>query len=366
MPDYRNLLPDELATDASFRRWVLYDDPTEAVFWAEWLNLNPDREETVDKARQLLQFTDGMFNAITDEEVAQEIDRLSVSITEKTETKPGRIIPFRPYWYQVAAAVLILLGIGWWFNVEYGNPKPVRAYQEILDQVKSPLRVLKNTTERPRFISLPDSSTVVLQPKSELTFPTQFEPGKRDVFLVGEAFFEVAKNPAHPFYVYAGKLVTKVVGTSFKVSAYPNEDDVKVVVKTGRVAVFPLVKETLARQQATTELQGEVLVPNQQVVLITSTLRLTRSTIPDPKALEMPIQRQSFVFKATPISEVFDALEKSYDVRIVFDAATMKNCYLTASLSDEPLYEKLNLICKTIGAQYEQTASGILITSPGC
>ena len=366
MPDYRNFLPDELATDPSFRRWVLYDDPAEAAFWSEWLDRNPDKEETVDKARHLLQLAEGMVDGITDEEIAQEIDRLSVAIAEKSEEKPGRVILFRLQWYQVAAAMLLLLGIGWWLTGQFGNPKPVNAYQELLDQMNHPLTVLKNTTERPRFIPLPDGSTVVLQPKSQLTFPTSFEPGKRDVFLAGEAFFEVAKNPRQPFYVYAGRLVTKVVGTSFKVSAYPNGGDVKVVVKTGRVAVFPLVKETLARQQATTELQGEVLVPNEQIVLTASTLRLTRSTVPDPKTLDMPIQRQSFVFKATPVSEVFDTLEKSYDVRIVFDAATLKNCYLTASLSDEPLYEKLNLICKTIGAQYEQTANGILITSPGC
>ena len=269
-------------------------------------------------------------------------------------------------WYQVAAAALVLLGCGWWFTAQYGQPKPVIAYQAVLDKINTPLIVEKNTTAQPRFVSLPDGSTVLLQPKSQLTFPARSEGINREVFLSGQAFFEVAKNPARPFFVYAGNLVTKVLGTSFEVSAFQDEIDVKVIVKTGRVSVFPLSKETIARQQATPELDGVVLTPNEQITFTATNARLTRSSVPETQTLDLPIQRQSFDFRATPIKDVFDALEKSYGVRIVFDENKMKNCYLTASLSDEPLLEKLDLICKTIGAGYGQTGNEITISSPGC
>lgn len=365
MPDYRTYLPEALAADPSFRRWVLYSD--NAAFWTEWLTQNPDKHETVSRATQLLHFTESAFDAISDEEIAHEINRLSVALAEKSEEADSiRVISLRPRWYQVAAAVLMLLGLGWWLTAQFSESKPAIAYQEVLDKISTPLLVEENQTSHPRFVSLPDGSTVLLQPQSRLTFPAHFDGAKRDVFLAGEAFFEVAKNPQKPFFVYAGSLVAKVLGTSFNVSAYQNAGDVKVVVKTGKVSVFPLLKETLARQQAINELNGIVLAPNEQITLINNGLRLTRATVSDPGTLELPIQRESFVFKATPIKEVFDALEKSYGVRLVFDENKMKNCYLTASLSDEPLLEKLNLICKTIGAEYQQTGNEIIISSPGC
>lgn len=367
MPDYRTYPPEALAADLSFRRWMLYDDPVDAAFWTKWLTQNPDKQGTVNRATHLLHFTESAFDAISDEEVAHEISRLSAALNgQSKEVDTARIIPFRPRWYQVAAAVLMLLGLGWWLNAQYGESKPTVAYQEVLDEISTPLVVEENQTNRPRFISLPDGSTVLLQPQSRLTFPAHFDGMKRDVFLAGEAFFEVAKNPQKPFFVYAGSLVAKVLGTSFEVSAYQSLGDVKVVVKTGKVSVFALLKETLARQQETNELNGIVLTPNEQVTLNSSDLHLTRATIPDPETLELPIQRESFVFKAAPIKEVFDALEKSYGVRILFDEKTMKSCYLTASLSDEPLLKKLNLICKTIGAEYQQTGNEIIISSPGC
>jgi hypothetical protein len=79
----------------------------------------------------------------------------------------------------------------------------------------------------------------------------------------------------------------------------------------------------------------------------------------------VPIQNQVFDFNNV-IAEVFKTLEKAYGINIVYDAEVMKNCYLTASLDDEPLFEKLNLICKTIDAKYEQVDAQIVIYSNGC
>lgn len=366
MSEYRNLLPEELAANSSFRSWTLFNDSVAGAFWLEWVELNPDKIDLVEKAQQLLHFTEKAFNKISDEEIANEIYRLSHSIGETNGKKSSKIFTFRPQWYQIAASVIILLGIGWLLNRKNIDQKPVGVYQEILSQIKEPLVVQENNTDKPRLISLHDGSTILLQPKSRITFATSFKGNKREVFLSGEAFFEVAKDPHKPFYVYAKTLATKVLGTSFKVSAFENDTEVKVVVKTGKVSVFPMTKQAVASQQADDKLGGMVLTPNQQIVFTPKELRLTRSLIANPNVLELQIQSQSFVFKGTPIKEVFEILEKSYGVKIIFDAELMKNCYLTASLSDEPLFEKINLICKTIGAEYEQMDASIIVTGKGC
>ncbi|NIJ53077.1 FecR family protein [Dyadobacter arcticus] len=366
MPNYRNFLPEELAADPSFRNWILYNDPEHEKLWTEWLELNPDRLEMVMKAKHFLAMTESEFDRISDEEIANEIYRLSHAIGEKTAKKSSIWIRFRPNWYHMAASVLILLFAGWLFNKQTTSQQQSDQYKAILSQITEPLVEVKNTSDKAQLVILEDGSSVLLQPESRITYPKKFENNKREVFLNGEAFFEVAKNPDKPFYVYAHTLATKVLGTSFKVSAFDDDKEVKVVVKTGKVSVFPMTKEALASEHANDELGGMVLTPNQQITYTAKELRLTRSLVPNPKLLELPIQSQSFEFKKTPITEVFATLEKSYGVTIIFDGEVMQNCYLTASLSDEPLFEKINLICKTIGAQYEQMDASIIITSKGC
>lgn len=365
MLQYRNFLPEELAADPSFRRWVLFSTPADEAVWTEWLAHNPDKQELVNSARNFLAMTEAAFDQIPDEEVANEIYRLSHAIGENHAKKSSIRLRFRPNWYHMAASVLILMIAGWWYNKQTLSQQQSDQYKVILSQISEPLIEAINTTDKAQLVILEDGSSVVLQPNSRITYPRKFEDRKREVFLKGEAFFEVAKNPDKPFYVYAHTLATKVLGTSFKVSAF-DDQEVKVVVKTGKVSVFPMTKEAIASQHADDKLGGMVLTPNQQITFAPKELRLTRSLIPDPKLLELPIQRQSFEFKGTPITEVFAALEKSYGVKIVFDAEVMQNCYLTASLSDEPLFEKIDLICKTIGAHYEQLDASIIINSKGC
>ncbi len=60
----------------------------------------------------------------------------------------------------------------------------------------------------------------------------------RDVYLSGEAFFEVTKNPDRPFRVFANEIVTKVLGTSFTVRSFENDTTIQVIVRTGKVTVY--------------------------------------------------------------------------------------------------------------------------------
>lgn len=367
MQDYRNIQPEELAVDHSFRLWKLSNDADAGNFWTKWLSENPDKQDVIDKASHLLDTVFQAFDEVSDDEVRDEIDRLSVSLDQITETSSAKRLIFRPEWYRAAASILVILGLGWWLTNKYSPAKQSNPlYNQIISQIKEPLLKAVNDTDQPKLVSLQDGSTVLLQPKSSISYPKSFTGEKREVFLSGEAFFEVAKNPEQPFYVYANNLVTKVLGTSFIISAFDSNKDVKVVVKTGKVSVFALTDENLETQQADNKLGGMILTPNQQIVFSPKDLRLTRSLIADPALLDLPIQKQSFNFKGTPIKDVFAALENSYGVKILFDAEIMKNCYLTASLSDEPLFEKVDLICRTINARYEQLDASIIIYSKGC
>ncbi|UBM59387.1 FecR family protein [Marinilongibacter aquaticus] len=361
MSNYRNFLPEDLAADDSFRRWVLSNTLEDKLFWEKWLMENPDKEQLIGKAKRYLEWTYEAFENISDEEIANEIDRLSQQINEQGTFEPKRKI--LPIWVKVAASIFLIMGIALWVNRQNPNAD---AHKELLSQIEEPLQEKINKTDEPEFIVLPDGSNVLLQPKSRITYPKSFKGNKREVFLSGEAFFEISKNAEKPFFVYANTLVTKVLGTSFKVSAFEDEQDVKVVVKTGRVSVFPLSKEALEEEAERAELTGLVLAPNEQIVFETKNQKLTRTPVEKTIDLNLNIQNQSFSFKASKISDVFAALEKAYGIEIEYNDELMKNCYLTADLSDEPLVEKINLICITIGAEFQKTENIISISSDGC
>lgn len=372
MQDYRNFEPEELAIDLSFQRWKLFNDPIASNFWKDWLAQNPDKKELVDKAYYLLNVLNGAYSqtlndqvSISDREIQYEIQRLHQSI-EAPEAPVVRRFRFAPWQYGVAASILVMLGLFWRYNIHPPCTKVDVTYSELITQTSKPLLEVSNPHTRAQLVSLPDGSTLLLKPGGRISYPKNFLGTIREVYLTGEAFFEVHKDPSKPFYVYAKGLVTKVLGTSFTVQAYENDKQVKVVVKTGKVSVFARNETALTQHKEDAKLAGMVLTPNQQVVFSPVSTQIIKSLVEKPALLGGPVQSQPFRFKGTPISEVFATLEKAYGVKMVYDEEVMKACYLTASLDDEPLFEKLDLICNTINARYEQLDAHIIIDSKGC
>jgi transmembrane sensor len=225
------------------------------------------------------------------------------------------------------------------FNEENSPAKPLE--QAIQLPTVTPLQVVTNTNQAAKHVLLPDGSSVVLRKNSQLSYSKVFTGPKREVYLSGEAFFEVSKNPQKPFFVFANGLITKVVGTSFSVKAYGSDPRVIVVVKTGKVSVFAQTDQMAETLRNNRELAGMVLSPNQQATFERNETRLVKS-------------------------EVFASLEKSYGVDSVFDEELMARCSITATLGDEPLLKKLQWICTILEATYQVNGQQIIITGKAC
>ena len=372
MQDYRHFGPEELATDSSFQRWKLDNDPIASLFWNDWLAQNPDKDDLIEKAYWLLltinEFSKQRIDEqdqLTDAEVQQEINRLSNSLS-RLKPAPIRWLGFVPVSYGIAASVLLLLGLFGWYLVRPAAVRESHTYSELTAQATTPLTEVTNTTAEPRLVNLPDQSLILLYPQSRISFSKQFSGPKREVYLSGKAFFDVAKNPSRPFYVYADNLVTKVLGTSFTVQTNESAQQVSVVVKTGKVSVYAQNQAPSVPQPEDYKLSGTVLTPNQQVIFSTNDTRMVKQPVRVPVLPEKAVAQQVFSFKRTPIADVFTTLEQAYNVQIIFDEPLMKNCYLTASFTDEALSDKLALICHTINAHYSQLNGYIVINSQGC
>lgn len=88
-----------------------------------------------------------------------------------------------------------------------------------------------------RTIMLEDGTKVILNAGSKLSYPEKFLKDKREIVLEGEAFFEVARDTSRPFIVASGEVFTTVLGTSFNIRAYQDEQNVQVAVASGKVKV---------------------------------------------------------------------------------------------------------------------------------
>ncbi|MEZ0611827.1 FecR family protein [Fibrella sp. WM1] len=377
MKRYLQYHVDDFVWDLAFRQWVLTPTRETEAQWRQWLVTHPDKAPLIDEARALVLALQPGDLPLSDQEIQQAVQRTIERTRQRgqsvsTAGSASRPVPLyqRP-WLRVAAALLLLLGITGWLWLNYLMTDDARrpalvSYEQLVTAQKQTLMERFNQTKQTIPVKLQDGSLVLLKPGSRLSYVPEFRGTRREVYLSGEAFFEVAKDASKPFLIYANGLTTKVLGTSFLIKAYPKDPNVTVEVKTGRVAVFARKDPTHQQKVADRDLTGLVLIPNQKIVFEREQARLAKSLVDNPQLLPGPSQKNPFVFDDTPLPTVFTTLERAYGVNIVFDSDLLANCPLTAELTDQPLFEKLDIICRVIEAHYDVMDGQIVVYSHGC
>ncbi|GAA4453050.1 FecR domain-containing protein [Nibrella saemangeumensis] len=278
------------------------------------------------------------------------------------------------YWVGMAASIVLLLLLGWGWNRINFVPKEATAERPaqpaaVFSNSQSVQRV-QNTTGRNRLLTLEDNSTVLLTPGSRLSFPAPFGSYRREVELVGDAFFEVTKNAKKPFFVYCGGAVAQVLGTSFwvKTEGKARCEAVEVEVKTGKVSVYGQKSRPSGKlsDPMISKLQGVILTPNQKVVFFPDNNHLIPGLVEKPVLITPADLTPTFVYNDTPLTQVFGGLEKGYGIEIIRATENLDSCSFSGDLSDLSLDDKLTLICKSVGASYEVRGTRILVNGPGC
>lgn len=356
---YETYTIENFISDDDFIRWVKYPTEESDFFWRSFIEVEPHKLIAIQQARLAVQqlIIATKKNAPVDE-VSKIWTEINEDLKEKNETL---FITFNWKYWVAAASVLWALFIGISWNVK-SSSHDITFYSALKSKTSKQLEEIINNSSTELPVNLPDGSKAILKPNSRLSYNESFEGTLREVYLAGEAFFNVKKNPKKPFMVYANGLVTKVLGTSFSIKAFENDKEVIVKVRTGKVSVY--AQNT--SQNKDPETNGVVLIPNQKVVFSTNDERLTRTLIEKPVLLLTNQELEKFVFKDTSIENIFLALEKAYGVEIIFDKEVMVNCRLTTSLTNENLFEKLDIICAGIEAQYKVVDAQVIISSNGC
>ena len=216
-----------------------------------------------------------------------------------------------------------------------------------------------------RRIALSDGSEVVLQPASEVIVSKDFATRTREVHLKGEAFFKVRRHEGKPFLVFTNEVVTRVLGTSFNIRAYEGDGEITVAVRTGKVSVFSNKIKSPGKKE-THESEEVILTPNQQVVYHRVRAQAIKQLVEEPEIIVPDSELFRMQFENAQVSEILEVLAKNYGVDIRYDEELLNDCRLTTSMSDEGFYERIEVICKAIGATYSVEDAVISIQSNGC
>ena len=206
-----------------------------------------------------------------------------------------------------------------------------------------------------QFIKLPDGSTVILNDASKLEYPDSFaDKNSREVYLTGEAFFDIQHDDSKAFIVHTGKISTTVLGTAFNVKAYPEQNDITVTVTRGKVKVSNDV-----------QLLG-ILAPDDQ---ITFDKRSQQSKLRAVKSKEVITWAEKDIFfDDVSMLEAAKQLEERFQVEITFKNENIKACRFTATfVRGEDLSQILDVICEFNQAKYTVNESGdIEVSGNGC
>lgn len=211
----------------------------------------------------------------------------------------------------------------------------------------SPLK--KKITERSeyKYLLLPDSTQVWLNAVSSLEFPAEFDNSKREVFLTGEAYFDVKHANEIPFIIHTGKISTTVLGTAFNIKAYPDRKTIIVAVSRGKVRVS----------------RGDVLVATltkgQQVKVSNKDNDIATKNISETQVAAW--QQGNMVYDDESISDIIADLERMYNVTINVASENIRNLKVRTSFQrEEGIEHALQVLCILTDTKLEQSA-GIYI-----
>ncbi|MEI7662828.1 MAG: FecR domain-containing protein [Bacteroidota bacterium] len=235
---------------------------------------------------------------------------------------------------KIAAALLFLLGIAAvaYFSV---NRRPA------VEMVRLNTGAGDNTLVK----TLADGSVIYIAQNSLFSFPEEFKPGSRNVELKGEAFFDIAPNPAKPFIIETDRALIEVLGTAFNVKTH-NGNGFELFVNRGKVKVT--LKSDLSK--------SELVVAGEKISTIQNSL--VKSKFPPNESPAWFKQRMHF--KDEPLRQIINVLNRNFNTNFVLaDSETGKH-KMTVTFDNETAATMNELICVTLNLK-SQTIHGAVV-----
>ena len=194
-------------------------------------------------------------------------------------------------------------------------------------------------------IVLADGTKVWLNSETKIKYPGTFSKCQRDVYLEGEAFFEVSKNRHQPFIVHTSGVDVKVLGTKFNVKAYPDEGQVETSLFEGKINLL------LDSSSPTKQIIEKEIAPGQSFVYSKASHQLAANKFPQEEIDGW--KKNQLIFKDDTFSNLVKKVERWYAVKIVYDEKLFNDRRLTVELYEGERLERLmEIISKALSVNY--------------
>jgi len=226
--------------------------------------------------------------------------------------------------FKVAAILVLAVGIG------------LFAYQLLFRNSATDTLV---ASEQKIFKVLDDGTSIWLNKKSNITYNKDFGKNKREIFLQGEAYFDVVKNAAIPLIIHAGGIDIEVKGTAFNVNAYPKNNAVQVALVRGSIAVTD-------RENA----KNTVLLKPNDKLFFSSKLAQSENAFQIVRLNPIVLLKDAnwaadtLSFNKEKLRDLAFKLEKKYDVKIEIRSEVLKEKRFSGTFTTETIHQALEAL----------------------
>jgi hypothetical protein len=365
----------------NFILWVFQPNAELEEWWTRFETDHPEEKRNLFLARKVLLKFRTNDKELSEEEKILLFSKILKQVEEKQKNNKSRRLLISVLRYAAVAILFFSIGALYFYKANQFNPqfisqkltepipensaKLIRANGQdiLLKQEKSVLKyqndgklVVNNDTlatvaEKPETelamnqliipygktseLLLPDGTKVFLNAGSRLVYPERFSKRTREVFLSGEAFFDVKHDKEHPFIVQIEDFRVKVLGTRFNVSAYPADNIFETVLADGKVS--------MERNNSGLFDKAIELLPNQ----LASFDRKTSETIVRQVDTDNYIlwTEGLLKFESTDLSRITKRLERYYNIRFQYKEPLLGGLRISGKLQ---LKEDINEVCERV------------------
>jgi transmembrane sensor len=258
--------------------------------------------------------------------------------TRTLQTRPVKARRLLYYTYRIAAILIlgVVLGLSWVYVNRTLGMERVAAKSE-------PVEVI-----------LGDGTHVTVNRHSTLRYKKKFVAEERKVILVGEAWFEVARDTSRPFVIDAGTALVEVLGTSFNVNAYKANSVVEITVESGLVAMSAKKdqKDVIVMKAGS---GGTYHKRQKELKLLASA---------DPNKISW--KTRDLYFEGSSLLEVAELLNKVYGAELVIGNPALSSCEITVTFKDQSLDAILTVLEKTLDLEISRSGDKIRLDGKGC
>ncbi|MEP6619125.1 MAG: FecR domain-containing protein [bacterium] len=334
--------------------------PAEAAETRQWLDADPLRAVEADRLRVIWTASGHLLPPVSSDAAW---DRLAARMHAADGPSPVALhhpegqahasrfrwrheSPRARAWMRVAAAAVVVAAGSALF--EYNERFSQRVESRIAEQ-GAPDREFHTARGQRAVVTLGDGSHVELGAESSLRVRA-FGAGPRELFLTGQAVFEVVHDSTHPFLVHSNNAITEDIGTRFSIRAYPRDADVQVLVTSGKVNL---------RAANAPRASGTLLGPSDLGTLDSIGRTTVRNGVDSTSFLAWTHDR--LVYTNAALADVVPDIARTFDVRIDVRPSVVPRQRITMSVPTRALSEVLGAVTVPLGLHYEISGRTVVI-----